>query len=445
MSGDSREHWTGRTGFVLAAVGSAVGLGNMWRFSYLTAEQGGAAFVLLYLLFTALVGLPVMLAEFSIGRGAQRSPIQALGHYGGPRWRWLGGVFVLAGFVILSYYSVIAGWAVRYGVEAALFGFPADASAYFSRVSEGWDAFAYHAAFMALSVIVVRGGVKDGIERAASLMMPALFFLVVGIALYAATLEGASRGYAYYLNVDFSKITDWNVVVSAAGQAFFSLSIGMGVMLTFASYLTRDHDLPGESLLIAVSDFGVAFVAGFMVFPVIFALGLQSDVIGADTGTIGALFIALPKAFATMGDAGRIVGVCFFAALIVGALTSAISLLEVVVSAAIDGLGWGRGQAAVRVGIAIGLLGTPSALGIAFLDAMDTVANQVLLIGGGLGLAVFTGYVMRDPLVAAREGSGGFDWTPVWLPLLRYGVPVILGAILLSSIPATWSKLVALF
>jgi len=197
--------------------------------------------------------------------------------------------------------------------------------------------------------------------------------------------------------------------------------------------------------LIAVSDFGVAFVAGFMVFPVIFALGLQSDVIGADTGTIGALFIALPKAFATMGDAGRIVGVCFFAALIVGALTSAISLLEVVVSAAIDGLGWGRGQAAVRVGIAIGLLGTPSALGIAFLDAMDTVANQVLLIGGGLGLAVFTGYVMRDPLVAAREGSGGFDWTPVWLPLLRYGVPVILGAILLSSIPATWSKLVALF
>jgi NSS family neurotransmitter:Na+ symporter len=417
----------------------------MWRFSYLTAENGGAAFVLLYLLFTALVGLPVMLAELTIGRGAQRSPIQALGHYGGFAWKPLGAVFVVSGFLILSYYGVIAGWALRYASDALLSGFPADTGAYFGEVSEGWDAVGYHVAFMGLTIFVVSRGVRSGIELAASLMMPALFALVIGIAVYAATLDGAGSGYAYYLNIDFSKVLDWDVIVAAAGQAFFSLSLGMGAMLTFSSYLSRDHDLPRESLIIAGSDFSVAFVAGFMVFPLIFALGLQGDVIGADTGTVGALFIALPKAFATMGDAGRVVGLCFFAALIVGALTSAISLLEVVVSAVIDGLGWSRPVAALATGAAITLLGFPSAHAIGFLDAMDTLANNVFLIGGGLALAVFTGWVMRDPLDRAHEGSAGASWTLLWLPLLRYVVPVVLTAILAISVPETWRKLVALF
>jgi len=445
MSNAPREQWTSRSGFVLAAVGSAVGLGNMWRFSYLTAENGGAAFVVLYLIFTAVVGLPVMLAELTIGRGAQRSPVQALAHYGGAAWKPLGAVFVAAGFLILSYYSVIAGWAIRYAGDALVAGFPADPGAYFRDVSEGWDAAAYHLVFMGLTVFVVSRGVKGGIERAASLMMPALFVLVTGIALYAATLDGADGGYRYYLNIDFARVFDWDVVVAAAGQAFFSLSLGMGAMLTFSSYLSRDHDLPTESLLIAGSDFSVAFVAGFMVFPLIFAFGLQGDVMGADTGTVGALFIALPKAFATMGDAGRIVGLCFFVTLIVGALTSAISLLEVVVAAAIDGLGWPRRSAALAMGAAIAVLGLPSARSIGFLDAMDTLANNVFLIGGGLALAVFTGWVMRNPADEAREGSAGASWTFLWVPLLRYVVPVVLIAILAVSVPGTWIKLVALF
>jgi NSS family neurotransmitter:Na+ symporter len=341
---------------------------------------------------------------------------------------------------------VIAGWTVRYAAEALASGFPADPGAYFGEVSEGWDAFAYHLGFMALTIFVVSGGVKGGIERAASVMMPALFALVVGIAIYAATLDGAAAGYGYYLYVDFARLLDWDVVVAAAGQAFFSLSLGMGAILTYASYLTRDHDLPSESLMIAGTDFGVAFAAGFMVFPVIFALGLQGDVMGADTGTVGALFIALPKAFATMGDAGRVVGLCFFVALIVGALTSAISLLEVVVSAAMDGLGWTRAAAAVAMGGAIIVLGFPSAHGLGFLDAMDTLANNVFLIGGGLGLAIFTGYVMRDPTGVAHEGNtGGGGWTFLWLPLLRYVVPVVLITILVVSVPDTWSRLIALF
>lgn len=445
MSSTPREQWTGRTAFVLAAVGSAVGLGNMWRFSYLTAEKGGAAFVLLYLVFTAAVGLPVMLAELTIGRGAQRSPIQALAHYGGPAWRPLGFLFVAAGFVILAYYGVIAGWAVRYAGDALMGNIPADAGAYFGEVSEGWDTFGYHAAFMAVTILFVRGGVKRGIERAATLMMPLLFVLVIGIAIYARTLDGSSGGYAYYLNVDFSRVLDWDVLVAAAGQAFFSLSLGMGAMLTYASYLGRDHDLPSESLLIAGADFSVAFVAGFMVFPLIFALGLQTTVMGQDTGTVGALFIALPTAFAKMGGAGQFVGALFFVTLIVGALTSAISLLEVVVAAAMDGLGWERRRAAMVMGLLITAVGGLAAWRIDILDAMDTLANNVFLIGGGLGLSIFCGYVMKDPSGEAHASSGGAGWTFAWLPLLRYVVPVILAVILVVSLSGTFDKLVALF
>ncbi|MCA9511920.1 MAG: sodium-dependent transporter, partial [Myxococcales bacterium] len=440
MANAPREQWTSRTGFVLAAIGSAVGLGNMWRFSYLTAEKGGAAFVVLYLLFTAAVGVPVMLAELAIGRGSQRSPIAALAHYGGPAWRPLGALFVASGFVILAYYGVIAGWTVRYAGLALVGALPDAPGAYFERISQGWPAFGFHVAFMAATTLVVSGGVKAGIERAAEVMMPALFAIVAGIAIYAATLDGASAGYAYYLNVDFANVLDWDVVAAAAGQAFFSLSLGMGAMLTFASYLGRDHDLPSESLMIASADFGVAFLAGFMVFPLIFALGLQGDVMGQDTGTVGALFIALPKAFAEMGAAGRVVGFAFFVALIVGALTSAISLLEVVVAAAMDGLGASRPRAAVVAGALITALGGLAAWRIDVLDAMDTVANNLFLVGGGLGLSLFCGYAMRDARAEALSGSRGGRWTWAWMPLLRFVVPVVLLTVLAVSIDDTVAK-----
>ena len=259
------------------------------------------------------------------------------------------------------------------------------------------------------------------------------------------TLDGAGAGYSYYLNVDFSRIFELDVFVAAAGQAFFSLSLGMGAMLTYASYVGNDHDLPNESLVIAGADFGVAFVAGFMVFPLIFALGLEGSVIGQDTGTVGALFIALPSAFAKMGGAGQFVGILFFLTLIVGALTSAISLLEVVVSATIDGLGWERRKAAIAMGTLITLIGGLAAWRIDVLDAMDTFANNVFLIGGGLGLAIFCGYVMHNPSEEAHVGSSGTRWTGAWLPLLRYVVPVVLAAIFLVSVVDAFAKLIALF
>jgi NSS family neurotransmitter:Na+ symporter len=272
--------------------------------------------------------------------------------------------------------------------------------------------------------------------------MPTLFAIVLGLALYAATLDGGGPGYGYYLRADFDKILSLEVLKDAVGQAFFSLSLGMGAMLTYGSYLGRDNDLPGESVVIAGADMGVAFVAGLVVFPLIFALGLADQV---SSSTIGALFITLPEAFAAMGIAGRIVGCAFFVVLMVGALTSAISLLEVVVAAAIDGLGWSRRRAAWASGVAIAVLGIPAAFSLDVLGAMDEVANNVFLLGGGLALAVFVGWVMKDPMATVRPGAEGVQWFGLWRTFLRFAVPLFLLLVLSSAIPHTIATVSALF
>jgi len=441
MNAAPREQWSTRAGFVLAAVGSAVGLGNMWRFSYLAAENGGAAFLVLYVGMTALVGLPVMLAELAVGRGAGKSPIQALVHFGGVAWKPLGALFVAAGLLILSYYSVIAGWTLRYALEAILRGFPADAGAHFEALATGPSAVLWHVAFMVATTLVVAGGIRGGIERASLLLMPLLGVLVVGIAIYAASLDGATDGYAYYLTVDFAEILSFKVLKEAAGQAFFSLSLGMGAMMTYASYLSREEHLPNESLMIAASDFGVAFVAGLIVFPVIFALGLQTAV-GAST--LGALFITLPGAFESMGAAGRLVGSLFLVALVVGGLTSAISLLEVVVASAMDVLGLTRRKAALLGGAAITALGVPSALSLDVLGLMDQVAGNVFLVLGGLLLSLFVGYRMEDPIAEVRNGAEGVRWFFLWRTLLRTVVPLVLVVVLAFSLADTWTQIATL-
>jgi len=427
MSAPEREHWSRGLGFTLAAVGSAVGLGNMWRFSYMTAEHGGAAFVLLYVLMTLLLGLPVMLAELTVGRGAGKSPILALAHYGGRKWRPLGGLFVFTGFVILSYYSVIAGWTLRYTVSGVLGGFPAPEKAeeLFGQIASGWDAAAWHLGFMVLCTLVVARGVRAGIERASLLLMPVLGLMLLGLAVYAAVLPGSGAGYAYYFSGDLRGALDFDVVKDAAAQAFFSLSLGMGAILTYASYLSRRSDLPLEGARIAVSDFGVALLAGLVVFPLIFALGLQHDV---GESTLGALFITLPTAFNKLGAAGAVIGVIFMLALSVAALTSAISLLEVVTASLVDVWNWRRAPAAWLCGGAIALVGVPSALSLNVLDAMDSVGGQFLLVLGGGLLAVFVGWIMKNP-AAEAAGLRPRPALGVWVWLLRIVVPLILAVL----------------
>jgi neurotransmitter:Na+ symporter, NSS family len=442
-SAPAREIWGTKWGFVLAAVGSAVGLGNMWRFSYIAAEGGGAAFLFLYIFMILLLGIPLMLCELSVGRRAHLSPIGALRTLGGRGWVPLGALFVLAGFLILSYYSVIAGWTLRYAAEAATTGFVADAGAHFGEIAAGGSAIVWHLIFMVLTIAIVMGGIQKGIEKAATILMPTLFLLIVGLAVWAFTLPGAGAGYAFYLQPDVSELMDATVLRQAAAQAFFSLSLGMGAMLTFASYLSKDTDLNQEAATISFADFLVAFSAGLVVFPVLFALGLQDAV---TESTVGALFISLPGAFAEMGQVGRFVGLLFFLALAVGALTSAISLLEVVTSSLIDELGITRKRAAIGVGILIALFGLGSALNTDFLGLVDAIAGDLFLVIGALGMSIFVGWAMKaDPATELARGAGErFKKTiPLILFLVRYVLPPVIAFILWFALRDTWAAIAA--
>jgi NSS family neurotransmitter:Na+ symporter len=438
MEARSREGWGTRLGFILAAVGSAVGLGNMWRFPYITADRGGAAFVLLYIVMVFVVGVPIMLAEFGVGRRARLSPIGALRTVGGPRLAGLGYLYVATGFLILAYYSVIAGWTMRYTLEALLSGFTRSPSEYFEHTATGTGAVLYHIVFMAITISIVVGGVKRGIERASLVLMPVLFLLIIGLAIWAAFLAGSGAGYSFYLRTDPAKLLSPDTLSAAAGQAFFSLSLGMGAMLTYASYLSRDENLPASAATIAVSDFGVAFLAGLVVFPVIFAFGLSQEI---GESALGALFISLPRAFIGMGAAGRIVGLVFFAALFVGALTSAISLLEVVTSSLIDNWRLDRGRAALGAGLVIMLIGLPCALNQDILGLFDQIAGEFLLVVGAFALALFVGWRMSDPLGEVRRGFASEGLLRGWLWIVRIVAPIILAVVIYQKGRATWELL----
>ncbi len=423
MEGRSREGWGTRTGFILAAVGSAVGLGNMWRFPYAAADKGGAAFVILYIAMVFLIGVPIMLSEFVVGRRTRLSPIGALQKAGGRRWASLGYLYVFIGCMILAYYSVIAGWTMRYTFEAVLSGFAAEPGAYFERTTTGIGAVLYHIGFMGLVISIVIGGIKRGIERVSLVLMPVLFIIVIGLALYAATLSGATQGYGFYLKPNIGELLSISTLSAAAAQAFFSLSLGMGAMLTYASYLKRQENLPSAAVAVSISDFAVAFFAGLVVFPVIFAFGLQSQV---GESTLGALFISLPRAFVEMGGGGRIVGLLFFSALFVGALTSGISLLEVVTSSLIDTWKLDRTVAALGAGSIIMVFGIPSAYNQDILGLFDAIAGEFLLAIGAFFLAIFVGYRMKDPRKEVRDGFNHEGLINGWFWLVRVLAPIVL-------------------
>ncbi len=443
--GNGRDAWATRAGFVLAAVGSAVGLGNMWRFSYVAAEGGGAAFVLLYLGFVAFIGMPIMTSELVVGRMTQVSPVQAVKQLGGPAWGPLGVLFAFCGFGILSYYSVIAGWTMRYSLDALRGAIPADptgAANYFGSVGTGMPAIITHVLFMVLTILIVVRGIKKGLERAAVILMPLLFFILVGLALWATTLSGGGAGYAYYLKPQFGELFDPTIITDAAGQAFFSLSLGMGAIMTYASYLKTKTNLAKETVTIAVSDFGVAFIAGLFVFPIIFHFGIE-DAIGlggaiADN-TVGTLFIAIPPALLSL-PIGQWIVAAFFVMLFFAALTSAISLLEVVVTAVIDSWGWERRKAAMVFGAGILLAGIPSAFNLNFLDFADKLVGNLFLILGGLLISILVGYRARDRADAElAQGLPNANLRQAWAGFVRYVAPPVLLVVFFFTIPKVWT------
>ena len=400
-----RETWGTRLGFILASVGSAVGLGNVWRFPFQTATNGGAAFLVVYLLAVAVIGLPAILAEFVVGRRANLNAIDAFDRLGRPRWKAVGALGVATGFWVLSYYSVIGGWVIRYLVGSATGSYLGNPADYFGAVSAGPEAVALHAVFMALTVGIVAFGVEEGIELATKFMVPGVVVLMLGIAVYAATLPGASAGYGFFLTPDVETLVAnlGSVVPAAVGQALFSLSLGFSVMITYASYIGEDENLGVDGTAIAVFNTFIGVLAGFVVFPLLFAQGVSPDTAGP-----GAVFISVPTALAEI-PAGRVVGFVFFAVVLIAALSSAISLLEVVTSYVIDHYRFERRGTAIGLGAVVFALGVPSAWDTAWLSWFDGVAVNLFLPLAVLLVVTFVGWVLADD--AVDEVGKGTDLT----------------------------------
>ncbi|WP_435118673.1 sodium-dependent transporter [Halolamina sp. C58] len=402
-----RETWTTRAGFILAAVGSAVGLGNIWQFPFKTATNGGAAFVLVYLLAAVLIGLPTILGEFAIGRRAKINAIEAFERLDHPAWTVVGGLGLFTGLWILSYYSVVGGWVLRYVIGSLTGGYFGGPGAYFGAVSVGWEAIAFHGVFMALTAGIVAFGVEDGIEKATKLMVPSVIVMLLGLAVYAFTLDGSGPAYGYYLSPDLGYLANnlGSVIPFAVSQAFFSLSLGMGAMITYASYIDEDESLPADGGLVVGLNTAIGVLAGLVVIPLLFVqFGTVPE--GAAGGGPGALFVSVAQAFTDLGMAGRAVGALFFFVVLIAALSSAISLLEVVTSYCVDKYDWDRKATAFGFGGALFLLGTLAAWDTAWLGWFDTLAYSVLLPASVLLGVIFVGWVYGPEAVdEIKQGS----------------------------------------
>lgn len=430
-----RETWATRAGFILAAVGSAVGLGNVWRFPYQVGEYGGAAFLVVYLALIAVIGFPVILVEFTVGRYTERNPVGALKQIGTNSWQRIGWVFVVAGFVILSYYSVVAGWVLQYTVYGLQGNYAAEGAAQFGATTGGMMSVLTHAIFMAAVIAVVGFGIRRGIEFSVKLMVPAIIILLVGLAVYAGTLPNAGEAYAYYLSPDLSTIAaNWtDILPAAAAQAFFTLSLGMGVMITYASYLGEDRNLAKDAVIIVGLDTAIAFTVGLVAFPVLFSGDLAvADIVEIGDGP-GFIFIALSQAFSNL-PFGSVLGAIFFGTVFIAALSSAISIMEVVVSYLIDERGVDRVPATLLIGTAIFLFGVPVGYdgSLAWLTVYDELANNILLILGALLLSIYIGWVETD--IGLEELGKGIrnlgGWGTAWIWALRVPVVIMLVVIL---------------
>lgn len=431
-----REHWASRIGFIFAAAGSAVGLGNVWRFPYVAGENGGGVFLIVYLAIVFTLGISIMIAELVIGRAAQRNPVGACRALGGAPWAGLGYLGLVSGFVILSFYCVVAGWTLNYAWTLATSGFASDPEQAFKAfVAAPSQTIPVAGAFMVLTVAVVLGGVKGGIERANLFLMPLLFAILVALAVRAVTLPGASAGLAFYLAPDFSAF-GIGTVTEALGQAFFSLSIGLGAMMTYGSYLDRGQNIPRAAGWVVGLDTLAAIFAGFAILPAVFAAGLNPE-----TGP-GLAFVVLPTVFAKM-PLGALFGTLFFVLLSIAALTSSISLLEPLVAYFIDEHRLRRGGVTVAIGFAAFLFSIPSALslgpwaeytafGKGVLDFLDALTAGIMLPAGGLLIALFVGWVLGPRAITEFDDSSQrsrFAW--IWLWILRIPAPIAIAWILI--------------
>jgi len=439
--------WSSRWAFIMAATGSAVGLGNIWRFPYITGEYGGGAFVLMYLACVLLVGIPIMMAEVMLGRRGRQSPINTMATLAkeaglNPAWRYLGWMGVVAGFMILSFYSVVAGWTLEYIFQAGSGNFLTATDAeigeiFDSLLRDPGQLLAMHTLFMALTVVVVAMGVRSGLERAVKFLMPALFILLLIMVGYAMSTDGFQEGVYYMFYPDWSKLSGEGFLV-ALGQAFFSLSLGMGAIMVYGSYLPDDASIGHTTVTIAFADTLVAIMAGLAIFPLVFAYGLE---VGSGPGLI---FVTLPIAFGQM-PYGQIFGTGFFILLLFAAWTSSISLLEPAVAWLVENRGIARPKSAAIAGLIAWTLGIGSVLSFnhwqdykifdkTYFDIMDYVTSNILLPLGGLLIAIFTAWLMSKKAVVAELGLGDGFVFQAWLFVVRFVAPIGVVVIFLHAI-----------
>ncbi len=437
-----RDHWATKLGFVLAASGSAIGLGNIWRFPYKAGQYGGGAFVIAYVVSVLIIGIPIMIAEFIIGRSAQKSPVGAFKQLSFNRaWPLVGWLGVLAGFIILSYYSVVGGWILRYIWESGFHFFKeGSAGPIFSGfLANPWQQLIWHGLFMFMTMIIVRGGITTGIERWSKLLMPSLLIILLILMINSLRFPGAGEGIQFILKPDFSKLTREGIL-EALGHAFFSLSLGMGAMLTYGSYLDKGTNISSSALEIVVLNTFYALMAGLMIFPIVFTYDVDPQV------GPGLFFITLPEVFARM-PAGQLVAISFFVLVAFAAITSAISLLEVVVSYFIDELNWSRKKADYVMGTVIFLIGIPSALSWSSLkgvtlfgsrdifDSLDFLATNYMLPIGGFFIALFAGWILTHGQKEAeiKRIENTFHFYDIWHFLVKYIAPLAVLVILLQK------------
>ncbi len=411
-----RESWKSRLGFMIAAVGSAVGLGNIWRFPYITGEHGGAAFIALYLLFLVLIGFPVLVAEISLGREAQSSPYGSFKKMGGGYWGLAGKLAILTGFIVSSFYSVVAGWIAGYFVEAikgnlSQIATAEQASAHFaSLVSKPVWSLGCHFGFMLLSVLILYTGVRNGIERFNKILMPLLIILLVFLVIEGLTLPETGKALGFLFSPDWSVLTPAAIII-ALGQSFFTLSLGQGTMITYGSYLSKKESIPTTCLPIALVDTGVSILAGIAVFTTVFAVGM------APTEGPALIFSTLPIAFAKL-PLGHLLVVLFFLLVILAAITSEISAMEPLIAYLVDEKKWSRRRSVLFCGIASFCVGVPSCLsnetyqlftvfGYSFFDMISFLAVNVMIPIGGFAVVVVVAW--KWGIARAYKTFGGVD------------------------------------
>ena len=444
-----RDSFSGRFGALVALAGSSVGLGNLWRFPYLVGENGGAAFIIVYIVLCFLICLPIFICEFVLGRRAQENAYSAFRDLsGGTWWKYVGMMTVIVPLIVTSYYSVIGGWSVQYLFKSLNFAFTGSetqsqmSTMFADYVSSPWLPLFGHTIFLAATVFVVGAGIKGGIEKFSKVMMPLLFVIVIGIAIYSMTLPDASRGLDYLFNPDFSKITPKSCA-AALGQAFFSLSIGFGTIMTYASYVRKKENILFQSTATAVSDLAFALIAGMAIMPAVFAFGLNPQ-----SGP-GLVFETLPYVFSQM-PAGGLIAIFFFIALLVAAVTSSISMVEVGVAFLVEEKGVSRPWACFWIFAACWVVGAFCSLsfgplsefklfGQTIFDFFDTFSSNVLMTLGSLLTVTFVGWCLKKTDIYEEFTNGGSLRVNVrifgvlWF-LIRYICPLAIITIFISGL-----------